>query len=266
MAVEFTWDPDNKADKYTLSNGDLTALSTAAGFKCVISKGPRSTGKFYFELNIDVFIDDISAAICTENQDHELYLQNSYDAWVFMNYGWLYHGVFIKKGSDGFAGGDIVGIAVDLDTGMVWFSVNNVWQYNGDPPAGANPCFDDPDIASQPIFATTAGYSADNQVTLFSLLSNLTYSPPDGFLAWGEFAVYLLSGTVNLLGNPVERTVRSYIRSTGELYDSVVSNPDGSFVLNAPDDTTEMFVIVLPGPSDDDYNALVYDKVKGIKS
>lgn len=79
--------------------------------------------------------------------------------------------------------------------------------------------------------------------------------------------VYKLSGTVKAAGVSVERTVRSYIRSTGALFDSALSNPDGSFELNAPDDTTLMFIIAfdLDGEGNN-YNALIYDKVTGIVS
>lgn len=73
-----------------------------------------------------------------------------------------------------------------------------------------------------------------------------------------------LSGTVKLKGSPVERIVRAYVRSTGVLYDSTVSLANGTFSLNAPNDTTEMFVIAYDDPAGDQYNALIYDRVKGI--
>jgi len=75
---------------------------------------------------------------------------------------------------------------------------------------------------------------------------------------------FLLTGSVSLLGAPVIRTVNCYIRSTGALYDSVESKADGSFELGAPDGDTEMFVIALPDGNGEDYNALVFDRVKGL--
>ncbi|GAI76884.1 unnamed protein product, partial [marine sediment metagenome] len=74
---------------------------------------------------------------------------------------------------------------------------------------------------------------------------------------------YYLQGTVKQKGVPVERTVRSYIRSNGLLYDTTQSLTDGSFQLNAPNDTTEMFVIAFDDAPGEQYNSLIYDRVKG---
>ena len=76
-------------------------------------------------------------------------------------------------------------------------------------------------------------------------------------------ALYHISGTIHLKGVPIEAQVRCYIRSTGVLYDSVVSSPDGTFSLSAPDDSTELFVIAFDNPGGDVYNALIYDLVLG---
>ena len=74
---------------------------------------------------------------------------------------------------------------------------------------------------------------------------------------------FKFSGIITLLGAPVVRSVFAYLRSTGELYSSTTSEADGSFSMNAPDLTTELFVIALPGEGDNSYNALVYDRVTG---
>lgn len=72
-----------------------------------------------------------------------------------------------------------------------------------------------------------------------------------------------LSGTVKEKGVGVARTIRSYIRSTGAFYNEVLSESNGSFSVGAPDDTTEMYVIALDDDAGDQYNALIYDRVKG---
>ncbi|MBA7709168.1 hypothetical protein ES703_118080 [subsurface metagenome] len=82
-----------------------------------------------------------------------------------------------------------------------------------------------------------------------------------------EFEAYLqlatLSGTVKEKGVAVQRIVRSYIRSTGELFDSITSNPDGTFELSAPDDSTLMFVLAFDDDPGDNYNALIFDRILG---
>ena len=39
--------------------------------------------------------------------------------------------------------GDIIGCALDMDNGKVWWSKNGTWQNSGDPAAGTNAAFTD---------------------------------------------------------------------------------------------------------------------------
>lgn len=72
-----------------------------------------------------------------------------------------------------------------------------------------------------------------------------------------------LSGTVKEKEIAVQRIVRAYIRSTGQLFDSITSNPDGTFELNAPDTSTLMIVIAIDDTPGNQYNALIFDRVTG---
>jgi len=77
---------------------------------------------------------------------------------------------------------------------------------------------------------------------------------------------FKLSGSVKALGIATECPVRCYIRSTGALYDSTTSNPDGSFELKAPDEVTPMVVLAFPDfTAGSDYNVLVFDRVTGLE-
>lgn len=75
---------------------------------------------------------------------------------------------------------------------------------------------------------------------------------------------HYLSGTVKEKGSPVQRTVRSFLRSTGALVDTTQSNPDGTFSVGALDNISDHFVIAFDDEAGDQYNALIYDKVKGV--
>lgn len=75
---------------------------------------------------------------------------------------------------------------------------------------------------------------------------------------------HIISGTVKEKGTAVARTVRSYIRSTGQFYTTTVSQGDGSFSVGAPDDTTLMYVIALDDDAGEQYNALIFDRVRGV--
>jgi len=75
---------------------------------------------------------------------------------------------------------------------------------------------------------------------------------------------YRLSGTVKEKGVAVIRTLRCYNRSTGLLFSTDSSQADGTFSINTPDDTTEMYVVALDDDAGDQYNALIFDRVKGV--
>ena len=77
------------------------------------------------------------------------------------------------------------------------------------------------------------------------------------------FTIYYgVSGTVEEEGVFVERTVRLYKRSTGELVDETISDyEDGGFLLLVSDQA-EHYVVALDDISDaTDYDALIYDRV-----
>jgi len=99
-------------------------------------------------------------------------------------------------------------------------------------------------------FRTTAG----NNFTGLNELECYEYVPP-----------VKLSGTIKQKGTPVQRTVRAYTRSTGALYSSGASGEDGSFSIDAPDTTTEMFIIAFDNGEEDQFNSLIFDRVKGVQ-
>ena len=73
-----------------------------------------------------------------------------------------------------------------------------------------------------------------------------------------------LTGTVKVQGVAAVRTVRSYVRSTGLLFATTVSAPDGTFTLSAPDINTDMYVVCLDDDLGEVYNALIYDRVRAL--
>jgi len=96
---------------------------------------------------------------------------------------------------DTFTDGDIIGLALDLDNGKIWWSKNGVWQASGDPVAGTNPGYSSVvgnfvpacniyDVAptwqynfGNPSFTVASTNSDGNGQGSFE------YAPPTGFLA-----------------------------------------------------------------------------------
>jgi hypothetical protein len=77
--------------------------------------------------------------------------------------------------------GDYVGCAVDLDANKIWWSINGVWQADGNPTFGLNAFFQEMDIASAAPHISV-GYG-EATYTL-SDYSDATYAPPEGFYYW----------------------------------------------------------------------------------
>jgi hypothetical protein len=76
---------------------------------------------------------------------------------------------------------------------------------------------------------------------------------------------YSIAGTVTEQGNPVARTVRLYRRSTGELVASTTSSAvDGSFEF-ADIAGDVYFVVAFDDDAGDDYNALIFDRIKAVQ-
>ena len=88
------------------------------------------------------------------------------------------------------AEGDTVGIAADLNTGRLWFSLNGIWV--GDPATGTAPNFD------QQVYASNTAITGktvvpqlytefqDLTVTLRGSQAQLLHEAPAGYTAWGD--------------------------------------------------------------------------------
>lgn len=84
--------------------------------------------------------------------------------------------------------GDTVGMAVDLDQGKIWYSLNGVWE--GDPASGSSPAFDQI-VHGQP-FAGQPGslfFFSDFQVVQVKICEKQPdgcHPPPAGFTYWSD--------------------------------------------------------------------------------
>jgi len=72
--------------------------------------------------------------------------------------------------------GDVCGIALDLDNGKIWFSLNGVW--TGDPAAGTGEAFSG---LSGTLFAAVSLYNASKILSAQFASGDLTHAAPAGF-------------------------------------------------------------------------------------
>jgi len=80
---------------------------------------------------------------------------------------------------------DIIGVALDLDNGKIWFSKNGTWQASGDPAAGTNAAFTG--LSGLYTFAVGDTGSSSNGTILCNFGQRaFAYSQPTGFVALSE--------------------------------------------------------------------------------
>jgi hypothetical protein len=135
------------ASGVTNANGNLSVTSNASsGWRDLFGTFGASQGKWYWEQKIDNYATGLNPhyiGICDES-----YFNNSATGTNFENsgvpraYGYTKTGDKINASSvtsygDSWTTGDIIGIAVDLDNGKIYFSKNGTWQNSGDPTSGA---------------------------------------------------------------------------------------------------------------------------------
>ena len=128
------WDPLKKESTIQLSNLNRTAFFPNTGtsnFGSVGSVGGRSAGKFYWEVTFDQSSEDqntIGIGIVRDGINWETQHVNDRNVYYSaLNGGKNINGTSTPYG-DSYGPGDIVGIALDIDLGAVWFSKNGTWQ------------------------------------------------------------------------------------------------------------------------------------------
>jgi hypothetical protein len=179
------WDSTLTTADHTLSVGDTVV--DYAGLKdinCAI--GPKTSGKWYAEVEMTVSGSNREyVGICQD--DITLDLEPKDGNGVAADKFWTYrsNGQAHENGSEhsGLATaitGSVIGIAVDIDAGKVWFAVNNTW-VEGSPSAGTGASF--ATVTAANIVVMGSGMNAATQYTIFGA-DDANYTPPSGFTYW----------------------------------------------------------------------------------
>jgi hypothetical protein len=141
----------------------------------------KAAGKWYWEVKIDTDVPDtaIRVGIGTSAASLDSGVgdnANGYGYGGFSGKKW-YNGANPAYGST-YTTGDVIGVALDLDAGKIWWARNNSWQAAGDPAAGANEAYSGVAGTFFPMVS-----SACNGNVLIGKFNSVdqTYSPPAGF-------------------------------------------------------------------------------------
>ena len=185
---------------YETYPGDSVKNIHYSSYVPIRSKTPKSSGKWYAEFQAFPFTSTYTyvyqnCGICNANQllSDGYRIGQTTDGWGILGYTntsrTSYHGgatpTTLFTGDVGKT--VIVQVAVDIDTGKVWFGENNSWY--GDPAAGTGEALQDNDIIGADIYLAcsvrASSYFAYMQ-KMFCKSGVNNYTPPSGFQLWGD--------------------------------------------------------------------------------
>ena len=130
---------DPSSASISFSNGNLRVDQDTSGWGTGISSLGVNTGKFYAEFKAtSVASNGMTAGIVEEAYPNNLGFVGDTGS-----IGYHYNGTVYNRGSssafgNSYAQGDIIGVAMDLTNGYVYFSKNGTFQNSGDPTSGSS--------------------------------------------------------------------------------------------------------------------------------
>ena len=191
------WDAANQTGTWTLTASNTTAeVASGTSIRSVLGTTSRASGKFYFEVVFD------SGGTFGSGVRHDIGVTTAHP--VSSGASGVGSGAGYRRSGDIFVGGasvatvtalsagDVVGVAIDLDTGEIWFRRNGTWT-SGDPATGASPAATISTGTYWPFASSESG--AAMKVTLRSTAASFTGSIPSGFSSWGTTTIPVPTGS-----------------------------------------------------------------------
>lgn len=120
-----TWNPSDKGSHVALSGGNLIATITASSdvVRCTVSK---ASGKWYWEVTVgtNLYLD---IGVATSGASLTGTLGADAFGWSWRYFGEIWHNS-VRVGANTFTTGDVIGVALDVDSGSLTFYKNGVLQ------------------------------------------------------------------------------------------------------------------------------------------
>lgn len=173
-----TWSTIDHASGYVLSSANKTAQRGSYGWGMIRGTRKVSSGKVYLEY----FIDSNDGNDLMLGMDSGSGSLSSYPGGSSGGYGYYCRGNYYGGSGSGptYTTGDVISFAYDASSGKIWTAKNGVWI--GDPAAGTGAPFTSV-VTGQ--YAAMGAYPSGAKVTLRTVDSEFTYSPPTGFSQFG---------------------------------------------------------------------------------
>lgn len=140
-----TFDPAVVPAGITLSNGNLTATSTVAGWQSARANSGQTVGKFYAEATINTLNEAVGFGICNAQQLNSKQIGTDTNGMMIFTEaagaggGIQYNGGTAQAIGTPPAQGAVLGIAIDLTQKLGWFYNPATQQWNGDVITNQNP-------------------------------------------------------------------------------------------------------------------------------
>jgi len=172
----------------TLTTGNNTVYCTDNAWRSAFSTFALSSGKYYFEVkrvgssaNMSVGIVDQSQLSGTVGTDK---LQTQTRGYAYLASGQKGNSGSETSWGNAYAQNDIVGCAIDLDNGKIYFSKNGAWENSGDPTSGST--------GTGSMYNLTSGYDYLIGTSLYSTSAGASFNFGNGY--YGTTAVTTNSG------------------------------------------------------------------------
>ncbi len=183
-----TLNPLNQTASVSLSNGNIQYTNTATNsWMTAAATLGLASGKWYFEA-VPTGMDSNNYMMIGVADLGVWSIVSSPSVWN-SGTGYLYYGAEGKKYNGGanatygntYTNNDVIGVAVDVDNGKIWFSKNGTWQASGDPAAGTNAAYTG--ITAKPLTPVISSYSNNTVININFGQRPFAYTAPSGFKA-----------------------------------------------------------------------------------
>jgi len=180
-----SFNPLDLGSGWSLSGGNLVATGTTNNTS--IRGTPYiSAGKVYCEVTWTSDSGGVgwAATIGVANSSASLstYLGGDANGWSY----YAFNGTKMNNTSQtsygsAYAVGDIIGVALDMTAGKVWFAKNGTWQNSGNPAAGTGEAFSGLTGSLTIAVGHTGSASGLNDVYTLNVGPSFAYTPPAGY-------------------------------------------------------------------------------------
>lgn len=194
-----TWNPNDFQSELLLSNSNQTVKDgpfLLPEYHLCRSLIGKKTGKWYAEILGSVVnsgAEQSGFGVCTSAISLTDYPGGSSGGGSGQGYSLFNDGKLYTNGTNtatvaGYATGNYLQIALDLDNGKLWFGVNNTWTGTGNPSTGANPQFSTvPTTGNKFFYIAITIFNKPSTFTLRTKNSTFSGTIPTGFSSWSNF-------------------------------------------------------------------------------